>query len=689
MSGVRRMRLLSGRGYGLIRRSAVGLAVAVGVIAAGVAVLSSAAQADPVNGIATFVGLSSSDNPSAFGDPVTLTATVTAVQPVTGGTVTFTIDGVAGTPVPLDAGGQATLVIATLTAGNHPWSASYSGTSVFAAADSPPTEQQVGSTPTLITLAPLSPSAYGQAVTFTATVSATVPVTVGSVFFTVDGRDPSSPQPVDGSGQVQFTPPTLAPGDHSVVAHYLGTAEFQDGDSAPGTQSVGPAGVDVALTSSLNPSGLDDEVVFTATVTGPVGTPTGSLTFDIDGVTSAPVPLGSAGSAQLATSGLSGGTHSIFATYLGSASYTSGSSSTLTQTVDLIPTGTVLVADPNPSVVGQPVSFTATVSPAPAGGTVAFADAAGTIPGCGARPVLAGVATCSTAFAAVGSYAVTAIYSGDPSSAGSSSDPVTQVVDPAATVVAPITPVAGLRFGKDATYTVSVTTAYGPVAEGSVTLSVDGTASGAPVELGADGTATITVAGLAVGTHQLHASYAGTDNYLPSDADGTQDVAPATTDLALSADPAHPTDADAITVTATVTVGDPEPVTVGAVTFSLDGKPAGAAVTLSSDGTAVLNLDALPAGAHTLTASYSGSEDYQSSTATLTVSVTAHASGSGTGSSGGSSGTGSSSGSSSSGTTSTSTLADTGADPGPALWLGGGLLVAGLLLLAVPRRRRG
>jgi hypothetical protein len=42
-----------------------------------------------------------------------------------------------------------------------------------------------------------------------------------------------------------------------------------------------------------------------------------------------------------------------------------------------------------------------------------------------------------------------------------------------------------------------------------------------------------------------------------------------------------------------------------------------------------------------------------------------------------------------SGTTSTSTPADTGAGPRTALWLGGGLVIAGLLLLALPRRRRG
>src|SRR5205085_1438090 len=54
----------------------------------------------------------------------------------------------------------------------------------------------------------------------------------------------------------------------------------------------------------------------------------------------------------------------------------------------------------NPAAVGQPVTLTATVSPAPDAGTVAFTDGGTTIGGCAAVPVgvATGQATCTTTF---------------------------------------------------------------------------------------------------------------------------------------------------------------------------------------------------------------------------------------------------------------------------------------------------
>jgi hypothetical protein len=87
-----------------------------------------------------------------------------------------------------------------------------------------------------------------------------------------------------------------------------------------------------SLTSSVNPSILGAAVTFTATVTGPGGTPTGSVTF-YDGATS----LGSnalvSGTAALSTSALTVGSHSISALYSGDANYATSTSSTLGQVV--------------------------------------------------------------------------------------------------------------------------------------------------------------------------------------------------------------------------------------------------------------------------------------------------------------------------------------------------------------------
>src|SRR5262249_48076737 len=76
--------------------------------------------------------------------------------------------------------------------------------------------------------------------------------------------------------------------------------------------------------SSLNPSTVGQELTFTAFVTaqGFQGTPTGTVTFTIDGQAQTPVPLsvvGGVDQAQFTTSTLTAGQHSVTAVYSGDA----------------------------------------------------------------------------------------------------------------------------------------------------------------------------------------------------------------------------------------------------------------------------------------------------------------------------------------------------------------------------------
>lgn len=79
------------------------------------------------------------------------------------------------------------------------------------------------------------------------------------------------------------------------------------------------------------------------------------------------------------------------------------------------PTSTSLNVAPNPALATEPVTLTATVSPVPDGGTVAFANGSNAIGGCGAVPVntTTGVANCTTTGLPVGSDSLTATYGGD------------------------------------------------------------------------------------------------------------------------------------------------------------------------------------------------------------------------------------------------------------------------------------
>jgi outer membrane protein assembly factor BamB len=85
-------------------------------------------------------------------------------------------------------------------------------------------------------------------------------------------------------------------------------------------------------------------------------------------------------------------------------------------------TSTTLISSRNPAAVGQAVTLTATVSPTPDGGTVAFADGGSAIAGCGTVAVspASPQAACTTTFGSVGTHAIVASYSGDTYYTGSS-----------------------------------------------------------------------------------------------------------------------------------------------------------------------------------------------------------------------------------------------------------------------------
>jgi len=94
------------------------------------------------------------------------------------------------------------------------------------------------------------------------------------------------------------------------------------------------------------------------------------------------------------------------------------------------PTATALASSPDPSAAGQAVTYTATVSPPPGGGTVAFTDGTAVIAGCSVQPVSAstGQATCHTTPGTTGSHNITAAFSGSGGFTGSTFATLTQVV---------------------------------------------------------------------------------------------------------------------------------------------------------------------------------------------------------------------------------------------------------------------
>ncbi|HEV2057648.1 MAG TPA: Ig-like domain repeat protein, partial [Methylomirabilota bacterium] len=125
-----------------------------------------------------------------------------------------------------------------------------------------------------------NPSVSGQAVTFTATVTAAGGGTpTGTVQFTIDGVNFGSPVTVTGGTAASGATSSLSAGAHSITATYVGDANFNTSTSTVLSQVV-KASTSTAITSSATTSVFGQSVTFTATVTAAGGgTPTGTVQF--------------------------------------------------------------------------------------------------------------------------------------------------------------------------------------------------------------------------------------------------------------------------------------------------------------------------------------------------------------------------------------------------------------------------
>lgn len=212
--------------------------------------------------------------------------------------------------------------------------------------------------------------------------------------------------------------------------------------------TLAPVATTTVVTSSVNPSVFGQPVTFTATVTSAAGTPSGNVQF-FDGATplGGAVALNGSGQAQITTSSLSVGSHTITAQYAGSSSGCTGafnaSNGSLAgaQQVEPANTAVAVASSVNPSFTAQPVTFTASVTAqAPsaasvgAAGTASFFANGNPIAGCSSVALNAGgQASCPTTFAASGNYNITAQYSGTANFNGSNNNAsplVQQVLGP-------------------------------------------------------------------------------------------------------------------------------------------------------------------------------------------------------------------------------------------------------------------
>jgi hypothetical protein len=228
----------------------------------------------------------------------------------------------------------------------------------------------------------------------------------------------------------------------------------------------------LAITSPASGSPFFGEpVTLTATVQSSSGTPTGSAELLVDGVISAQGVVNGSGVATftLAT-GLTGGSHTLQAVYLGSSSFDGSTSSTLTVSVSTAPTTSTMVItapyiNPLSVVSGGSVTFTVTVNSTGVGiptGTVTFTTGKTSLGAVALAPAAGGAfqATLTTTALPVGTDLVVAKYSGDANYIGSSTSGTVIVVATAEVIVTTSGTALTSSLGGESTVTFT-NTSYG------------------------------------------------------------------------------------------------------------------------------------------------------------------------------------------------------------------------------------
>ncbi|HUE08646.1 MAG TPA: Ig-like domain-containing protein [Acidimicrobiales bacterium] len=380
-----------------------------------------------------------------------------------------------------------------------------------------------------VTSAVASP-VFGQDVRFTATVNpASGPAPTGSVSFAAGGVLLGSTPVATTAGVTAASIDTadLLVGSQPVTATYGGDVLFGPSTSPVDALTVAPDDSNVTIAAAPANAAPGQEVVYTVSVSAAApgtGQPRGTVSLSDDGNPVAGCPsltLSSTGPPQISCSETyaADATHSIVATYSGSADFLS-STATLTETVAPRPTTTSVTVSSPSATTGEPVSFTATVAvssgTANPQGSVTFTDN-GQPFGASTLSTTGGVTSTSMLVTTLplGANSIGASFGGNSDFGASTSGAAALVtVSQATTVLSVGGSDDPSTSGQPVTFTASVFTSTGSGETGTVTFSCNGTVIGRASL--SNSQAVFTTATLPVGTVSVTATYGGDANFVGS-----------------------------------------------------------------------------------------------------------------------------------------------------------------------------
>jgi hypothetical protein len=285
-------------------------------------------------------------------------------------------------------------------------------------------------------------------------------------------------------------------------------------------------------------------------------------------------------------------------------------------------TSTTTASSPNPSVVGQLVTFTSitTSNQGTPAGSVTFTE--GTTTWATNVPVDgAGQASFSTAALAVGSHTITATFTGATGWATSFGTAPSQLVKKAGTSTALSSSANPSVYSQSVAFKATVT-AVAPgagVPTGTVTFK-SGTSTLGTQTLNKSGHATFTTSAMAVGASSVTAVYNGSPGFKTSMSPALmQTVSMDGTTSTLTSSPNPSTHNTPVTFTATVVANAPgTAIPAGTVTFK-DGTTTLHTGSLNASGQANYKTSSLSTGTHQITVVYAGTAKLLTSTSSVLV----------------------------------------------------------------------
>jgi hypothetical protein len=386
-------------------------------------------------------------DPSAFGQPYTVSVLVSSPSGTPSGTVTINDGSGSQCQATLNGSGVGSCQMLSTSIGNKTLTANYPGSFTHAPSSGTAAHQVVAATTTttIVSDAP-DPSQVGQPYTVSVQVrtpAGNLAIPGGQVAVSDGtGQTCQIASLNNGDGSCQLT--SVSVGNKTLNASYAGAVNFvASSDTEPHT--VVAAATTTTITSDAPDPSLPGQaytVSVSVTSIPGAGTPTGSVAVNDGSGANCNITLaGGTGSCQLTSTSV--GNKTLTASYTPASQAFAASSGTEPHTVNApqaAATVTEITADtPDPSVVGQP--YTVSVSVNSAAGTVT--GQVNVNNGAGASNCIAvlanGSGSCQLTSTAAGSPLLTACMQANASFTGSC-DTETHTVAKASTTIATITP---------------------------------------------------------------------------------------------------------------------------------------------------------------------------------------------------------------------------------------------------------